>query len=146
MKKWGCPAPIFLNSYEFMEGLWKADMAERTCTVQDYFIKLGIRPHMHLWEISISLLNNVIVRPTKIMKIADKKWAHFQKTKYSKNQKSSKDFICKRWSPSKIFFTEKKNSERFRWFLMPKNDFESTNFSNFEKVLHNFGRSDDDTI
>ena len=29
---------------------------------------------------------------------------------------------------------------------MPKNDFESTNFANFEKVVHNFGRSDDDVI
>ena len=29
---------------------------------------------------------------------------------------------------------------------MPKNDFESTNFANFEEVVHNFGRSDDDII
>ena len=29
---------------------------------------------------------------------------------------------------------------------MPKNDFESTNFENFEEVVHNFGRSDDDMI
>ena len=29
---------------------------------------------------------------------------------------------------------------------MPKNDFESTNFENFEKVVHKFGRSDDDMI
>ena len=27
---------------------------------------------------------------------------------------------------------------------MPKKDFESTNFANFEEVVHNFGRSDDD--
>ena len=27
---------------------------------------------------------------------------------------------------------------------MPKNDFESTNFANFEEVVHNFGRSDND--
>ena len=46
---------------------------------------------------------------------------------------------------SQIFFTEKK-SERFGWFLMPKNDFESTNFASFEEVVHNFGRSDDDMI
>ena len=26
---------------------------------------------------------------------------------------------------------------------MPKNDFESTNFANFEEVVRNFGRSDD---
>ena len=48
-------------------------------------------------------------------------------------------------SPSQIFFREKK-SERFSWFLMPKNDFESTNFANFEEVVHNFGWSDDDMI
>ena len=29
---------------------------------------------------------------------------------------------------------------------MPKNDFESPNFGNFEKVVHNFDRSDDDMI
>ena len=52
----------------------------RTCTldtVQDFLIKLGIKPRMHLWEISILSLNNVIVRPTKIMNRADKNWAHF---------------------------------------------------------------------
>ena len=27
-----------------------------------------------------------------------------------------------------------------------KNDFESTNFANFDRVIHNFGRSDDDMI
>ena len=29
---------------------------------------------------------------------------------------------------------------------MPKNEFESTNFANFEEVVHNFGWSDDDMI
>ena len=29
---------------------------------------------------------------------------------------------------------------------MPKNDFESANFANFEVVVHNFGRSDKDMI
>ena len=46
-------------------------------TVQDFLIKLGIKPCMHLWEISILSLNNVIVRPTKIMNRADINWAHF---------------------------------------------------------------------
>ena len=55
----------------------------------------------------------------------------------------SKIFINNSWSPSLIFFTE---SERFGWFLMLKNDFESTNFANFEEVVDNFGRSDDDMI
>ena len=29
------------------------------------------------------------------------------------------------------------------WFLIPKNDFESTSFANFEGVVHNIGRFDD---
>ena len=31
--------------------------------VQDFLINLGIKPRMHLWEISILSLNSVIVRP-----------------------------------------------------------------------------------
>ena len=30
--------------------------------------------------------------------------------------------------------------------MMPKNYFESTNFANFEEVVQNFGRSEDDMI
>ena len=40
----------------------------------------------------------------------------------------------------------KRSSERFGWFLMPKNDFENTDFANFEEVVHDFGRFDDDMI
>ena len=36
-------------------------------TVQDFLIKLGIKPCVHLWKISIFSLNHIIVRPTKIM-------------------------------------------------------------------------------
>ena len=43
-------------------------------TVQDFLIKMGIKPRIHLWEISIFSLNNVIVRPTKIMNRPNKKW------------------------------------------------------------------------
>ena len=39
---------------------------------------------------------------------------------------------------------QKKKSKRFGWFLIQKVDFESTNFENFEEVVQNFGRSDDD--
>ena len=46
-------------------------------TVQDFLIKLGIKSHMHLWEITILLLNSVIIRPTKIMNRVDKNCAHF---------------------------------------------------------------------
>ena len=37
-------------------------------TIQDFLCKLGMKPHMHLLEISIFSLNHVIVRPTKIIK------------------------------------------------------------------------------
>ena len=36
-------------------------------TIQDFLIKLGIKPSLHTLEISIFSLNNVIIRPTKIM-------------------------------------------------------------------------------
>ena len=42
-----------------------------------FFIKLGIKPRMHLVEINILSLNNVTIRPTKIMNRANKNWAHF---------------------------------------------------------------------
>ena len=50
-------------------------------TVQDFLMNLGIKPHMHLWGIGIFSLNNVIVRPTKIMNRANKNWAHFLENK-----------------------------------------------------------------
>ena len=89
--------------------------------------------------------NNDIVRPTKIMNRSDKNWAHFQKTKYFKIQSFQKisfikvDLLVK-------YSSQKKKSERYGWFLMPENDFESTNFAKFEEVVHNFGRSNDDMI
>ena len=55
-------------------------------TVQDFLIKLGIKLRMYLLEICILSLNNVIVRPTKIMNRANKNWEHFKKTKCFKNQ------------------------------------------------------------
>ena len=36
-------------------------------TVQDFLIKLGIKPRLHILKIGIFSLNYVIVRPTKIM-------------------------------------------------------------------------------
>ena len=41
------------------------------------FAKLSIKPRMHLWEISILSLNDIIVRLTKIMNRADKNQVHF---------------------------------------------------------------------
>ena len=46
-------------------------------TVQDFVIKVGIKPRMHPWKINILSLNSVIARPTKIMNRANKNWAHF---------------------------------------------------------------------
>ena len=40
----------------------------------------------------------------------------------------------------------KKNLKDQVYFLMLKNDFESTNFANFEESVHIFGKSDDDMI
>ena len=37
-------------------------------TIQDFLCYLGMKPFMHLVEISIFSLNHVIVRPTKIIK------------------------------------------------------------------------------
>ena len=36
--------------------------------------------------------------------------------------------------------------ERFNQFLMQKKDFESQNFAIFDKVVNNFGKSDEDMI
>ena len=44
-------------------------------TFQDFLIMLGIKPCMHVLEISIFSLNHVIVRPTKTPKLADKECA-----------------------------------------------------------------------
>ena len=59
-------------------------------SVQDFLIKLEMKRCVHLMEISILSLNLVIVRLNKIMNRADKNWAHFQKTKYFKNQSFQK--------------------------------------------------------
>ena len=77
-----------------------------------------------------------------------KLWTELSKIRHTfRKQSTLKNFINKSWSPSQKFFTEKeKKSERFGWFLMPKNAFGSTNFANFEEVVHNFGRSDDEMI
>ena len=50
------------------------------CTVdtfQDFLIAEHMKPRMHVLKISISSQNQVIVRPTKTPKLADKKCAQF---------------------------------------------------------------------
>ena len=70
-------------------------------SVQDFLIKLDMKPCMHLVETSIFSLNPVIIRPTNIMNRAYKNWAQFQKIKYiSQKSKFSKTFFNKSWSLS----------------------------------------------
>ena len=61
-------------------------------TVQDFLIKLGIKLRMHPLEINI-LSRNVILRPTKFMKRADKNSTHFYETKYFINQSFQKKLL-----------------------------------------------------
>ena len=61
----------FTDCYELKEEIGRGG------TVQDFFIKLVIKPLMHLLEISIFSINNDIVRLTKIMNRAVKNWALF---------------------------------------------------------------------
>ena len=78
----GCPTEQMAGHFQrpredFFASFVMDGKAARLDTVQDFLIKLSIKPRMHLWEISIFSLNNGIVRPTKIMNRADKNWAHF---------------------------------------------------------------------
>ena len=76
---------FLLKSWAIQKLLFPSNIS-KVDTFQDFLIKLGIKPCMHLWEISIFSLNNLIVRPSKIMNRAYKKWANFQKTKYFQSQ------------------------------------------------------------
>ena len=107
-----------------------------------FLIKLDIKPLMHLVENSIFSLNNVIVRPTKIMNRVDKNWAHFQKLQYIKNQNFQKTFSIKVGLLVQ-YFSKNFSLERFDQFSTLKNDFKKPqNFEMFQEVVHNFGKSD----
>ena len=56
---------ILLDSYFLLFSLCGTYLLD---TIQDFLCKLGMKPHMHVVEISIFSLNHVIVRPTKIIK------------------------------------------------------------------------------
>ena len=43
----------------------------------EFLCKLDIKPHMRLLEIITLSLYHVIIRPTKIIRRADKNWADF---------------------------------------------------------------------
>ena len=51
-----------------MNGISNIKNASAIDTVTDFLIELGMKPCMHLVEISIFSLNHVIIRPTKIIK------------------------------------------------------------------------------
>ena len=57
------PLPNLISRFSLKE--WKMF---RIDTIQDFLCKLGMKPHMHLVEISIFSLNHVITRPIKIIK------------------------------------------------------------------------------
>ena len=90
-------------------------------------------------------LNNVTVRPIKIMNRADKNWAHFQKVKYFKNPNFQKHSLIKVGLLVQ-YFSKKFSFERFDQFATLKTDFENQNFEMHEEVVHNFGKSDGDII
>ena len=58
---------ILLSLYTVICFLKAKHMACWLDTIQDFLIKLGIKPHLHILKIIIFSLNHVIVRPTKIM-------------------------------------------------------------------------------
>ena len=70
---------------------------------------------------------------------ADNNWLHFRKIKYFK--KLSKISIMKVGLLTK-YSSQKNNFERFDQFYTLKNDFQTQNFEIFDKVVHNFGKSD----
>ena len=97
-------------------------------TVQDFLIKLGIIPCMHLWKISIFSLKNVIISPTKIMNGANNNWARVQKTKYFKNQSFQIISLLN-------VDLHRKKIRKILLILMLKDDFESRSFAIFEELF-----------
>ena len=77
-KKWGKISEKETNTFLYLaDCLGRVscnDVAETTMTstreldtIQDFLIKLGIKPSLHILKISTFSLNHVIARPTKIM-------------------------------------------------------------------------------
>ena len=71
---------VVVVGLRFVRFLWpQMHIAYILESVQDFLIKLGIKPLMHLLEISMYFFTKKChVRLTKIMKRADKNWAHFK--------------------------------------------------------------------
>ena len=112
-------------------------------TVQDFLVKLGIKPLMHLLDITIFSLNNGIVELTKIMSKISKFWV------------SKSFFSVKNWSNlSKKKFCEEYLLRRQTyideivwklWFLKYIPYFLKM-CPIFVDSVHNFGKSDDEII
>ena len=82
-----------------------------------------------------------MLRLTKIMNRADKNWAHFYEIKYFKNQRFQKISLIQISLLIK-YSSQKKKFEKIRSILDTEKDSESMNFAIFNKVVHNFGKSD----
>ena len=97
-------------------------------SVQDFLIKLDMKPSVHLVEISIFSLNLIIVG---LMNRANKNWAQFQEIKYLKYQNFQEKFLMK------VGLLVKYSSQKKKF---------CTNLEMFKEVVHNFGKSDIDMI
>ena len=88
----------------------------------------------------ISGFRAALVRPTKISKRAEKRWADFKKITYFKNKnKKFQKFVLIKSGLLVQFSSENFFLERFNQFSMWKSDFENQNFEMFEEVVHKFG-------
>jgi hypothetical protein len=65
---------------------------------------------------------------------------YFKNPNFQKKKNLIKVGLPVQYSTQRFFF------ERFNQFSTFKNDFENQNFEMFEEVVHNFSKSDGDTI
>jgi hypothetical protein len=77
---------------------------------------------MHLVDLSIFWLNNVTIRPTKIINRDEKNWAHFERKKYFKNQNFQKIFLIKvdplfQYSTKNFFLKDSTNFQHWKMTL-----------------------------
>ena len=81
--------------------------------------KFGVKVHI-FWE------GHKILQNLHQLFVAISEYMNFRNQSFQKNYYS--------WSPNSPsqYSSQKKTSERVGWLLMPKNDFKSTNFVNFE--------------
>ena len=107
-------------------------------SVQDFLIKLDMKPFMHLVEIRFFFTKSCHCQTYQNYEQSRQKLGTFLRNKVFK-----KKIIYKSWSPSQIFCTEKKVQKDSVDFWCQKLPFKVQIFANFEEVVYNFGRSDD---